>query len=190
MKHDLATPCPECPFRTDIDGYLAPGRCREIAESLFRGGSFPCHKTTVPAEYEDGEEDLVAGPNSQQCAGASIFLQHQGMSTQMERITERLGMNVATLDMDAPVARNLDEMKAVHEGEPEEIETCSVVLGGCTAPAGYAVGGGVVSGEEAAEYVCYECGEPVCGACSRLDSTYTEGKTVRRCGNCTDLEDE
>jgi hypothetical protein len=115
----MSAPCDNCPFRTDIRGYLRPGRVREIANSLFRQQSFPCHKTTVP----DGDDELTDGPNSQQCAGAEIFLAKQGMSTQMSRIAGRLGLPVAELDMDAPVCGSLRELLKVHRNtEPENAD--------------------------------------------------------------------
>lgn len=178
MKHTMSTPCEHCPFRTDIDGYLRRDRIIEIAESLFRGASFPCHKTTE--EIEDGEEcELAATADSVQCAGAEIFLAKQGTSTQMSRIAERLGMKVSKLNMKSPVCQSVDEMIRVHCGEDEDDgEPCSVCDQDCEAPAGYAVGDGVIPGEGSAEYACDECGEPVCGACS------TMRKRKRVCNNC------
>jgi hypothetical protein len=179
MKHTMATPCDLCPFRNDIDGYLRPDRVREIAESLFRGASFPCHKTTEPWEDEDGESDMVATADSVQCAGAEIFLALQGTSTQMSRIAERLGLKVSKLNMKAPVCSSVSEMLRVHgDEEDEDRETCSVCDDSCEAPAGYAVGDGVIPGEGSAQFTCYECGEPVCGACSKR-----KGKN-RVCNSC------
>ena len=67
-------------------------RVSEICESLFRGQSFPCHKTT---NHDDDEECAVGinQDNEVQCAGAEIFLASQGMSTQMSRIAGRWGVN-------------------------------------------------------------------------------------------------
>ncbi len=77
----------------------------------MRGESFPCHKTTV----ESGDEgEMRDNSNSQQCAGAEIFLIKQGRSTQLGRIAERLGM-AAVLDLDAPVCGSLKEMLEVHK---------------------------------------------------------------------------
>lgn len=186
MKHTMGTPCDHCPFRTDIKGYLRADRVREIAESLFRGASFPCHKTTESWEDDDGESDRVETDDSQQCAGAEIFLAKQGMSTQMGRIAERLGMKVAKLNKKAPVCGSVSEMLRVH-GEPEDDdrECCSVCDQDCEAPAGYQVGDGVIPGEGSAEYWCDECGEPVCGACSK-----PKPKSKKRiCNSCVeDLE--
>jgi hypothetical protein len=167
MKHAMRTPCDNCPFRTDIKGYLRPDRVREIATALFQGQSFPCHKTTEEWEDDDGGE-MLATEDSQQCAGAEIFLAKQGMSTQMSRIAERLGMKVAKPNMKAKVCGSVSEMLHVHGGdEDEDRESCSVCDEDCEAPAGYQVGGGAVPGEGSAEYCCDGCGEPVCGACSK-----------------------
>lgn len=190
MQHNMQTPCPECPFRNDLDhGYLRADRIREIAESLFQGGSFPCHKTTEYEEDDDGFGDMHETDASEQCAGAEIFLVKQGMSTQMGRIAERLGL-AAPLDMDAPVCGSVREMLAAHghgpgpDGDDEEPEPCSVVNPGCEAPAGMMVGGGVIEGTESAEYECYGCGVPVCGNCSQ------ERDGHRLCDDCLESEDE
>lgn len=105
MRNDLARPCKECPFRTDLPngGYLTRERVLEISASLLIGQSFPCHKT-VDYDADNGQGCVTS--QSQQCAGAEIFLAHQGQSTQWSRIAGRLGFKVSTLDMDAPVARS------------------------------------------------------------------------------------
>jgi hypothetical protein len=181
MKYTIATPCDNCPFRKDIAGYLRSERVREICESLFRGQSFPCHKTTEVWEDEDGESNFEATDDSQQCAGAEIFLAHQGQSTQMSRIAERMGMKVAKLNMKAPVCKSVSEMLRVHgDEEDDDRESCSVCDEDCEAPAGYAVGDGVLPGEGNADYTCYHCGEPVCGACSKII------KRKRTCNNCAE----
>ena len=191
MHHRMSDPCDNCPFRTDLPhGYLRPDRIREIAESLFRGESFPCHKTTETVEDDEGFGDRVATEDSLQCAGAEIFLAKQGLSTQMGRIAERLGM-AQPLNMEAPVSGSVSQMLKVHRrgsdedtDEDEEIETCAVVIDGCEAPAGIMVGGGVIEGTEAAEFQCHDCGEPVCGNCSE------ERDGVRICYYCAENEDE
>lgn len=115
MKYSMTTPCPQCPFRNDIDGYLTQERVEEIAASVLNQQSFPCHKTTVEVEDDYGECDLEADDDSEQCAGAEIFAMKHGTCSQMRRICGRLGMPVAELDEDAPVCEDLDEMLAVHE---------------------------------------------------------------------------
>lgn len=103
MKYTMRTPCPHCPFRTDIPGYLRGDRMEEIIDSLLSGESFTCHETTVDdPDSEEGE--MMDGSNAQHCAGALIFLEHQEQPNQMMRIAERLGMYDRTrLNMNAPV---------------------------------------------------------------------------------------
>ena len=178
----MKTPCEKCPFRTDIKGYLRPERVREICESVLLGQSFPCHQTT---EEDDDGEDLVATEDSQECAGAAIFLAKQGASSQLSRIAERLGMKVAKLNMKAPVCKSASEMLAVHGGDEDEGEPCSVCDDGCEAPAGWQVGNGVIPGDGSAEFCCCECSDPVCGNCSRP----AKGKRGKRiCNNCLEGE--
>lgn len=165
----MATPCDNCPFRTDVDPYLTRERVQEIISGLAEGGSFSCHKTVDYDADDDGEGGGQNVATTQQCAGAEILLAHQGTSTQMGRIAERLGMPVATLDMDAPVFRNAFAMADHHGGGPErEHVTCKSVEYGCTAPAGVMVGGVAMPPEdpEDAEHVCPHCDEPVCDNCA------------------------
>lgn len=100
MNFNLIRPCAECPFRTDVKGYLRGGRAREIANSLLRDATFTCHKTN---EYDDdGEPEETS--KSEHCAGALILLEKMGMPNQMMRIAGRLRFyDPEKLDMDAPV---------------------------------------------------------------------------------------
>jgi hypothetical protein len=183
MNHNLKQPCPKCPFRTNIKGYLTKGAIQEIVRSVKRGESFPCHETTVDDEDDEGD-GLIANNDSEQCAGAEIFLAHNGSCSQLRRIAERVNMPVAELDMKAPVVKTTEEMLKVHGHKPKRKnrrqETCSVVDEDCEAPAGYMEGGEVVDGDAYADYECYQCGLPVCGNCSRM-----VGKK-RMCNNCLD----
>lgn len=68
-----------------------------------------------------------------------------------------------------------------------EIRYCNTVVGGCTAPAGYAVGGnvgmtGTFPGEKGCRGTCYTCGDPVCSNCSRR--LMRHGKQRRVCYSC------
>lgn len=114
MKYSMTTPCRHCPFRNDIHGYLTEGRVEELVASVLAQQSFPCHKTTEEIEDEDGDADLAATDDSEQCAGAEIFAMKHGTCSQMRRICGRLGMPVAELDEDAPVCEDLGEMLEVH----------------------------------------------------------------------------
>lgn len=165
-KFKLIRPCAKCPFRTDVPGYLRRERAQEIAESVANGAEFPCHETTV----DDGDDNLIAGENSQFCAGALITMEKAGGANQHMRIAERLGVyDAERLDMEAPVYGSLHEF-VNHHGDGEEPECCSVVNVDCEAPAGLLVGGFVVAAEVTGEvHECPTCGEPVCGACSVAD---------------------
>lgn len=177
MKYTMASPCPHCPFRSNIKGYLTKERVVEIAQSVLAGSSFPCHKTTKEIEDDEGESDMVATKDSQECAGAAIFAAKHGASSQMSRIAERLGMKVSKLNMRAKVCNTVREMVEVHCGK-EEGETCEVVGDDCLAPAGYAIGGAVSEGTEYITTTCYACGCYVCENCSKII------KKKRICENC------
>lgn len=107
--YSLKTPCPNCPFRTDVKPYLSPERVEEIRDGLERG-EFPCHKTL---DYDTDEEGGVETEKTAHCAGALILLEKEGTPSQMMRISERLGMyDARKLDMDAPVFDSWDDMIA------------------------------------------------------------------------------
>lgn len=171
------TPCAKCPFRKDVPNYLRPGRRVEIAHALLSGAPFHCHGT-VDYSGEDDEGDTIADTSeSLLCAGAERSLAAAGTSSQMGRIAERLGL----VDLDAITADDGVEVWNINEwqhrpddkdvADVTEVETCSIVNSGCLAPAGYAVGGGVVYGTVAADMHCDECGEPVCSNCMGDNST-------------------
>lgn len=61
-------------------------RLREFSE-----GEFPCHKTAVEAETEDGGTEFHATKKSVHCAGALIFREKRNQPNQMMRICERIG---------------------------------------------------------------------------------------------------
>lgn len=77
MRHDLKTPCKNCPFANRPERIVFRGRERaeEIEESAYRRG-FPCHRSAVLQEDDNGETDgYVPGPQTQHCAGAiGMFL--------------------------------------------------------------------------------------------------------------------
>lgn len=94
MNYKLTKPCDACPFLKGSGFKLA---------SLKRhaSGEFGCHKACnlneETSEYEPHEK-------TPHCAGALIFLEKRGQSTQMMRIAARLGMYDHTkLDMTADV---------------------------------------------------------------------------------------
>lgn len=117
MDFTMKTPCPHCPFRTDIPGYLRPDRMEEIIDALYMGQTFTCHKTTV-TDPDDDDGGMMDGPNAQHCAGALIFLEHQEQPNQLMRIAERLGGYDRTkLDMSAPVPDCEYELIDHHGGQ-------------------------------------------------------------------------
>lgn len=111
MKYDLTTPCGNCPFRRTGGIRLRPARVDEIAAGLERG-DFPCHKTTIDCEDDDGCGDREATDKSQHCAGALILLEKMEQPSQMMRICERLGMyDRSKLAMGADVFDDFNEMR-------------------------------------------------------------------------------
>lgn len=116
MNFDMTRPCAQCPFRHDMPGYLTEARVREITDALLhRDQCFPCHKTTVSVDGEDGFATREATDASQHCAGATIFLELQERPNQLMRIFERFGgYDRRKLDMNAPVFDNADWMAEHH----------------------------------------------------------------------------
>ena len=110
MNFDLKTPCKDCPFRTDVRGYLTAARAREIIDAITRQQqTFACHKTVQ--HDEDGEH--IPRTKEQHCAGATILLERLNLPNQMMRIAERLGFyDRSKVDMDAPVFRTAAAMIA------------------------------------------------------------------------------
>lgn len=85
MAWRMQEPCFSCPFNASGPGLrlrksLRPARWREITSGLRRGEHFTCHKTD--AETGDGSELL--------CAGAIAFQERHGVSSNLQRICERL----------------------------------------------------------------------------------------------------
>jgi len=106
MSYGKTTPCDNCPFRTDIPGYLSSDRVEEIATN---DGEFPCHKTT---NHDDDTGERVSSGKEVMCAGFLIFREKTSGPNQMMRIAERLRLyDPEGLDMEAPVYDSLEEMK-------------------------------------------------------------------------------
>lgn len=178
-------PCPRCPFRKDVPIYLHAERREEIAESVRDGMDFYCHQTTVSGEDEEGEETLEVGAESSICAGAAKALMAAGGTTQMMRISERLGMaDLDKIEERGAEVWDLDQWPRLAEGSTAEkpewevgdehgVESCSVVNQGCEAPAGYmGWGGAVVQGTVEAGNKCEMCGEPYCDNCAGIETNY------------------
>lgn len=108
--YGMVRPCPKCPFRRDIPGYLRPERVDELEMNLVRS-DFSCHLTTVE-DPDDDDGGNMEGPDSRHCAGALIILEKLQQPSQMMRIAERLGIyDASKLDMTAPVYENFDAMR-------------------------------------------------------------------------------
>lgn len=85
MRWKMPAPCANCPFNDDGAGLhlrnsLARGRWREITTGLRRGEHFTCHKTT--GETGDGSNLM--------CAGAIAYQEKLGVSSNLQRVMERL----------------------------------------------------------------------------------------------------
>lgn len=181
------TPCSHCPFRKDVPIYLRLDRREEIADSLFDGFDFPCHATVKQMEDADGE-DWQDTSDSKTCAGAAKALMAAGGTTQLMRISERLGM----ADLDRTAARGAEvwdlcdwvrlaegstgEAPEWEVGDEDGVNTCNTVGPYCTAPAGYMTGSGAAKhGTDEAELECPSCGDFVCEECADDEGV---------CGNC------
>jgi hypothetical protein len=117
--YGMMTPCENCPFRSDVQPYIHPTRVREIERSLIRS-EFPCHKTTT----HDEEGEQVRSGEEMHCAGALILMEKEGRSSQMMRISERLGMyDSRKLDMGAPVYDSFDAMFEAHRAAERKTVT-------------------------------------------------------------------
>lgn len=185
----LRKPCPNCPFRSDIDKYLRFERVQEIANSLYGGAEFPCHETTE--HYDDpetGAMERIATERSAFCAGALITMEKEGHANQIMRVSERLGMYDPTrLDMEAPVYGSLGEWVASFTEIPTvtvtgpygrvevlEFEHCGVVGEDCEDPPGYMGSGGVMHSTEIptchpVDDCCCYCGNTACASCKSGD---------------------
>lgn len=171
------SPCAHCPFRKDVPIYLRQERREEIAESIANGQWFPCHETTKQSDDEDVEEERYVTGQTVECAGSAKSVMMAGGTTQMMRISERMGW----ADLDEMANRGADvwelsEWRRLAEGAtgdnpeweiPEYVETCHVVDDGCTAPAGMlGSGGAILDGLEPADFECRTCGEWTCENCA------------------------
>lgn len=81
-------PCNNCPFRRKGGIRLRRGRIIEIVDAVApedgQGGRMPCHKTV--------DHDAREASTELDCTGGLIFGYKLGLSSQMTRISERLGL--------------------------------------------------------------------------------------------------
>lgn len=78
MTDYIKKPCQHCPFRTDVKPFLHPERGEELAyASQNRYQSFPCHKTTISLDNDEGSRGYDEG--TKECAGfLTLKAQHCG----------------------------------------------------------------------------------------------------------------
>lgn len=188
----MVRPCKKCPFRNDVEPYIRPDRAVEIAMSLAQGGEFYCHETTVVDEDDENGAAMTSGPNTLVCAGSVLTMINGEEENKMLRIAERIGSFDRSRLADGAEkmvhGSLLEWQRSYRPPEADEAEPCNVVESGCEAPAGYAIGGSIVEGTEAAEYECYACGTPVCGNCST--EVNRRGDEFRLCNPCAEGEDD
>jgi len=114
VKFDLTRPCGNCPFRSDKPFHLLPGRVREIlgggeGRRWWPAQSFPCHRTIVYGDGEDGDETTIP-PTAQQCAGVMWILHKENRPNDAMQLGERFGFwNPATLDPTAPFYNSTED---------------------------------------------------------------------------------
>lgn len=168
--YTLKTPCADCPFRCDVNRYLAPERAQEIMNESYEDSNFYCHKTV---DYSgDSEGDIVN--KSRVCAGYLLTMENEGRANQPTRIAERLGLyDRAQLDPEAPVYDSMQDWvrsysPASNNGERDDLEHCSVASPRCEDPAGFARGGEVFGNTNppTCSSVCLACDAEVCAGCT------------------------
>lgn len=69
--------CSDCPFggskaQRHMRRSLRPGRFEEIAQAVWLGAFFPCHKTT---EHDDETGEALHTGRERQCAGSIQFVE-------------------------------------------------------------------------------------------------------------------
>lgn len=84
IYNSLTSPCDQCPFRPSMSRGFSMVRLAEMAD-----GAFHCHKT---GEHDEETGDYIATSASHACAGAIIFLEKRGRTSNMMRVMERLGI--------------------------------------------------------------------------------------------------
>lgn len=96
--------CDNCPFAPSGPGLalrksLRPGRFNAIAQAVFQGIPFWCHKTTDwdAEENEDGDEYTLVG-RERECGGSVAFRRRaQEARAEREALVERLRHQPSTV---------------------------------------------------------------------------------------------
>lgn len=113
----LRKPCRDCPFVIAVNFPLGMDRRNEIANSLERGETFPCHKTVT---YDDEDGSVIYNQGESRCFGAASVLHKGGHSPmQMEQIAYRLGMGELPEDEQLQIETTYDSLEAFVCGDPE-----------------------------------------------------------------------
>jgi hypothetical protein len=78
MGDFMKKPCEHCPFRHDVKPFLRPSRGEELAYHATNPyNSFPCHKTTVSADDDEG--NMMCVGTTKECAGFMTLQINEGM---------------------------------------------------------------------------------------------------------------
>lgn len=119
-KPIVIQPCPDCPFRKDVFGFLGRFRAEQIAESIgFLGQSFTCHKSN---DYNSETGEAVITERSRHCAGAALLLEKEGKLNQPMQVAIRLGCYNQPIGKEL-VFDSLVEFIEHHDWMPESEET-------------------------------------------------------------------
>lgn len=105
-KMKKRSPCPTCPFRSNINFHLTAGKAQAVLSALQNDGDFPCHNT-IPVTGKPPHQ-------SKGCIGAAIFLEHVRAGGLRANRAFRLRegwfreFTREELDLDSPVYRDVD----------------------------------------------------------------------------------
>ena len=184
MNYDLKTPCSNCPFRKEGGIRLRAARVKELIRTTQNpGAEFACHKTTK----DNDEGERRATEKSQHCAGALVFADKQGTSSQMMRIAERFGgldwrkLEGHTDVFDSSrafVASAIDRSESTKSAVPSKSGTCSIVWDNDCESHDDTDEGNILE--------CWACGDDVCLSCSEIRYYLRSKEKVVVCKSCLD----
>lgn len=119
--YQLKRPCKHCPFSPEKTAirFADRSRAEEIEESAYRNG-FPCHKSAVNHEDDEGESSgFTFGPGTQHCAGAAMMFIADGNEcgwpgiNNDEDLADRISQHV---DWDAPHFKSTEDFLDANTG--------------------------------------------------------------------------